>query len=122
MCTSSLAAHSSSGGGAGGSAGRDCIAVGSETGVVSLYHHSAATSASTLFKSVMSLTHRSTIARFHPSGQLLAIASNEVYDVSVFHLISNFAPPSIVCDLCVLLMSAAPYNRCPPLRYLSIDH
>lgn len=61
------------------------VAVGSESGVVSLYDYTSPVSGRVaskptpnLLKSVMNLTTKITTVKFHPSGQLMAIASNEV--------------------------------------------
>lgn len=64
-----------------------CVtAIGSESGVVSLYqgesYHTGNSAAPTLMKSVMNLSTRINSMAFHPSGQLLAMASEEVFHFS----------------------------------------
>lgn len=82
MCTSALdAIYTSS---SRGDAYQNYVAVGSESGVVSLYDYTspvgsrASKPQPTLLKSVMNLTTKATTVKFHPSGQIMAIASNEV--------------------------------------------
>ena len=70
-CTSALAATS------------DALAVGSESGVVSLYADGLPSDRSqvgnpTLSKAFMNLTTKVDSLAFHPSGQLLAAGSSEV--------------------------------------------
>ena len=84
MCTSALDAMYTSS--TRGDAYQNYVAVGSESGVVSLYDYSTPVSGAQrsaqprpgLVKSVMNLTTKITTVKFHPSGQLMAMASNEV--------------------------------------------
>ena len=81
MCSSSLDAATFSN-------GISHIAVGSESGVVSIYQYNNNNVKPVLIKSVMNLTTKVSCTKFHPSGQMLAVASNEVsfclfYDIRI---------------------------------------
>jgi hypothetical protein len=81
-CTSSLSGfHSSSGG------GESYVAVGAESGVASVFPINALLNAAAggsvpkqckQVRSLMNLTTKVSSSAFHPSGQLLAYASNQV--------------------------------------------
>lgn len=83
-CTSALAAVKPT----GASGGAGYLAVGAESGVVSVFEgglgkltaagEGGGSVAPAMMKSVMNLTTEITAAQFHPSGQILAIASREV--------------------------------------------
>jgi U3 small nucleolar RNA-associated protein 18 len=77
-CTSSLAAHRSPSSDRPGYS----LAVGAESGVVSLFQVEAAVDASvpalSVVKSIMSLTTKITNICYHPSSEIMAIASDEV--------------------------------------------
>lgn len=88
-CTSALAAITRGSGSIG-----QYFAVGAESGVTSVFSFDApldslpkASSALSPLKSVMNLTHRITSLAFHPSAQILAMASDQEKDaLKLLHL------------------------------------
>ena len=81
----------------GGGTGNTYLAVGSESGVVALYYADLSSSASAAavggvrpLKALMNLTTKVTCAAFHPSGELLAVASDQKKDqLKLVHLPSG---------------------------------
>jgi U3 small nucleolar RNA-associated protein 18 len=66
------------------------IAVGAESGVVSLYNGSSLSACPTKSKSIMNLTTSITSLAFHPSGDIVAAASEEQKDaLKLIHVASG---------------------------------
>jgi U3 small nucleolar RNA-associated protein 18 len=91
-CSSSLSGCSSSNSSSNDSSSH-YLAVGTESGVVSIFNEkfssinssnqSKMLKAPTALKTIMSLTTKITCTSFHPSGQILAIASDQVFIILI---------------------------------------
>lgn len=110
-CSSSLSGCSSSNSSSDSSS--HYLAVGTESGVVSIFNEkfssingssqSKLLTAPTALKTIMSLTTKITCTTFHPSGQILAIASDQVF-IFIIILFFNCIIINIVIKFSLFLL------------------